>query len=358
MNFFDLGAEVLAERDRSGLRGYTRDESRWKRHVSTAAFAMTDVNDIAAPVLREWLRTMADKKAMGSGPERTLSKPTISRCMSLVSVIFNEAVERDIIQANPCIGVKQKKRVDERDTIDKWAFLLWPEQCQIAACQNIPYEDRLMIAVAEHTGMRAAEMIHLETGDVVADGNDPHIMIRFAGRDRRDRTKKLTTKSGKKREVPLLPYALDAMREWLSILPLYAPENPEGVVFPTRTGALRQSGKFFGRSDTLRNYYRAAGITLRPYLHHHALRHTFATNLISGVYGRMWRTEEIRVLLGHSSVQITERYSHLGEDAIRRAARETTVAQRASMSVPDAPDTTPDLASTDWAPDTQRELCA
>ncbi len=359
VTFLALGTEVLAQRDRDGVRGYTRDESRWHRHVSVAAFAATEVRLVTPPMLREWLRTMADKKAMGPGADRTLSRQTISRCMSLVSVIFGEAVDRDIIVANPCLGVKQKKRVDERDTVDKWSFLTWTEQCQLAACLAIPYEDRLMIAIAANTGMRQGEMSHLEIGDVFIDGDDPHIVVRIAGRDRRDRTKKLPTKSGKKREVTLLPQALDPMREWMSILSLYAPENPEGVVFPTRAGKLRQSGKFFGRSGTLRGYYAAAGITLRQYLHQHSLRHTFATNLISGVYGRMYRTEEIRILLGHSSVLVSERYAHLGPDAIRLAARETVAAQRANAGVPAAPDTMPDLASCEEStPDTRRELCA
>ncbi len=355
MIFHTLGTEVLDQRDRDGVRGYKREESRWNRHVSVAAFAHTDVKDVTPPMLRDWLRTMTDKKAMGPGEDRTLSRQTVSRCMSLVSAIFIEAVERDIIQTNPCIGVKLKKRVDERDTRDKWSFLTWAEQCQISACQAIPYEDRLMIAIAANTGMRQGEMRHLELGDVVVTGDDPHITVRIAGRDRRDPTRRLPTKSGKKRTVPLLPIAFDAMSEWLCILPMYAPENPEGVVFPSRAGKLRQSGKFFGTSKALRNYYAAAGVPLRQYLHHHALRHTFATNLITGVYGVAWRTEAIRVVLGHSSIAMTEKYAHLGEDAIRLVVRETVAAHR---GVPVAADTIRDLASCEASPETVREMCA
>jgi hypothetical protein len=113
----------------------------------------------------------------------------------------------------------------------------------------------------------------------------------------------------------------------LALLPSYAPNNPENLVFPTASGKLRQQGKPFGKSGTLRGYYRAAGIALRPHLHFHALRHTFASNLISGALGRQWSMQEVQVLMGHSSIMVTQRYAHLGEDAIAIAVRETVEAQ-------------------------------
>lgn len=266
MNFLELAEQVIAQRDRDGVRGLDRELSRWRRHVSTATFASKDVREIAPPEIREWLRTMMDKRAMGPGEERTLARQTVSRCQSLVSAIFAEAVDRDILTTNPCLGVKLKKRVDERDTREKWAFLKAEEQSLIYGCAAIPYEDRLMIQIAADTGMRQGEMRHLEIGDVFVDGMDPHITIRIAGRDRRDRTKRLPTKSGKQRSVPLFLGGLAAMRAWMDLLPAYCPSNPEGIVFPAPSGAIRHSGKFFGKSDTLRGYYRSAGIKPRPYL--------------------------------------------------------------------------------------------
>ena len=63
-----------------------------------------------------------------------------------------------------------------------------------------------------------------------------------------------------------------------------------------------------------------------------SLRHTFASNLVSGAYGRKWPLPEIQKLMGHSSVTITERYAHLGEDVIAEAVRET-IAAAATMAV-------------------------
>lgn len=338
--FLELGFDVMRRRTKDGVRGVDREWSRWRLHVATAGFAPKQIGEITTRDVREWLRVMIDKPALGPGERRTLSRQTVARCQSLVSAVFSEAIERDLRDDNPSLSAKLKKRADVRDTRDKWAFLSADEQRLIHACEAIPYEDRLMIRINIFTGMRQGELRHLPLECVKLDASPPYVEIRVAGRDKHGQP--LPTKSGKPRKVPLFKEGLAAMREWLAMLPTYAPENPHAIVFPTRRGGFRQQGKFFGRSSTLRGYYAVAGVKLRPYLHQHALRHTYATNLITGVFGRPWRLEEIQKVLGHSSITMTERYSHLGEDAIKRAARETEAAL-----APLPTDTLRDLAGID-----------
>lgn len=331
--FREHGELVLRQREIDGVRGWDREVSRWRCHVSTASFADRPIDQISARDIREWLRAMAQKEAAGPGDPRRLSRHTINRCQSLVSAIFTDALERELVGTNPCAGVRAKKRVDESDTRERWAYLTPAEQEAVRSCKAIPIEDRLAIAFCAHTGLRQGEWRHLELADLVVDGPDPHVVVRYAGRRRGE---KLPPKSGKCRTVPLLPPGLAAARAWLALLDRYAPENPERLVFPTPGGKIRQQGKPLGRTSTLREHYRAAGVKLRPHLHWHALRHTFATNLVTGVYGRMWRLEEVQVVMGHSSITITQRYAHLGEDAIKRAARETVAASTAVASPPSA----------------------
>ncbi|MBT8453680.1 MAG: tyrosine-type recombinase/integrase [Deltaproteobacteria bacterium] len=54
----------------------------------------------------------------------------------------------------------------------------------------------------------------------------------------------------------------------------------------------------------------------------HDLRHTCASHLIMGTWGRAWRLEEVQVVLGHASRTTIERYARLAPDAIRRVANE------------------------------------
>lgn len=55
----------------------------------------------------------------------------------------------------------------------------------------------------------------------------------------------------------------------------------------------------------------------------HDLRHTCGASLISGWWGRAWRLEEIKELLGHKDIAITQRYAHLAKGALLTAADET-----------------------------------
>lgn len=226
MNFLALAHEVMAQRERDGVRGLDREWSRFRCHIEPAAFAANDVAAITSPEIRTWLRTMAEKPALGYGPHRKLSRQTVSRSLSLVSAVFTEAVERELIEQNPCMGVKSRKRVDESDTREKWAYLTLDEQRAISACESIPRSDKLLILFAIHTGLRQGEQYHLELADLVTEGPDPHVVVRIGSWSKDG--KKLPPKSGKKRVVPLLPPALEVAKEWQAQLETYAPYNDDG----------------------------------------------------------------------------------------------------------------------------------
>jgi hypothetical protein len=59
--------------------------------------------------------------------------------------------------------------------------------------------------------------------------------------------------------------------------------------------------------------------------HHgfHDLRHTCASHLVSGTWGRAWRLEEVRDYLGHSNISVTQRYAHMSPQAMRAAVAST-----------------------------------
>jgi hypothetical protein len=124
------------------------------------------------------------------------------------------------------------------------------------------------------------------------------------------------------------------MREWLTLLPLYAPKNPRGLVFPSPTGCRANRRRRAVRSACpsseagpgvratrvhyiLPEWLRLAGVKRR--LRWHDLRHTCASSLVSGFWGPKWSLDEVRDHMGHSSVTVTEIYAHLDRDVEARA---------------------------------------
>ncbi len=332
MTFLELGFEVMKQRKRDGVRGLDREWSRWRLHCSTADFANRDITAIGSPDIRRWLRAMAEKQAEGAGEERKLSRQTISRCQSLVSAVFLEAVEREMIEVNPCIGVRAKRVANESDTKKKWTYLPIEDQQKIASCAAIPIEDRLAIRFAIATGLRQGEQFNLELPDLIVDGDDPHVFVRYGSRPRDGR--KMPPKSGKTRKVPLFGDGLASATEWLAMLTSFAPSNPEALVFPSAHGKRRYQGKPLGRSGTLHAHLATAGVGKCRW---HDLRHFCGSNLVTGALGRQWPLTEIRDYLGHSQVAVTERYSHGSESTLRDAARATVEAATTAAPAAAAP---------------------
>lgn len=341
--FLDFAPKVLANRQEDGIRGYKSELNRYALHIEGASFAAMPIADIKARHLREWLRDMSRKDAADTRGVRKITADTIKRSYALVSSIFTAAVEQDVIEMSPCHGVKVKKRADENSTRDKWAFLTVEEQAAIASCEAISLADRLAMRFAIATGLRQGEQFNLELTDLHVGISSPFVKVRYGSRGH------LPPKSGRTREVPLFKDGLVAAREWLYVLPTYAPENPLRLVFPSKRGTVRGVGKPLGRGTAFHDALRAAGIT-RKGPKWHSLRHTAATNLITGaIGGRRWSLDEIRVFLGHSSPTVTLRYAHLGADALKAAARETegpgiADAPMTERELPAAPDTAPDLS--------------
>jgi integrase len=152
---------------------------------------------------------------------------------------------------------------------------------------------RAMILMGLRTGLRFCELAALRWDDVDLSLGSVTVCRSMVGGD------VSAPKSNRIRHVPL---TTDLVHE-LRALPL------DGELVFTRAGRMITYRVAWKMLDDLS---RAAGI---EHVSWHDLRHTFASQLVA----RGASLLSVQKLLGHSDIQVTMRYSHLGKDALRGA---------------------------------------
>lgn len=154
--------------------------------------------------------------------------------------------------------------------------------------------DRAMLETMYGCGLRVSELVSLKSEDL----------------DLRARLVRPFGKGGKERQVPLGDGVHDTLVAYMAggRSKLLARKPPTPFLFVTRQGGPMTRHHFL---VLVKAYARQAGIsrTISP----HVLRHSFATHLLSG--GADLRA--IQEMLGHASVQTTQRYTRVDVARLR-----------------------------------------
>ena len=219
--------------------------------------------------------------------------------------VSNSTVNRELAFLSACIAWCNRelgwnlpnpipgRKLKEPEGRTRWLSLAEAEKLVDAASSNerAPYlADFLTLAL--NTGMRRGEMLGLEWRRV--DLQRRVISLEAAH-----------TKTGKSRSVPLNDNARAALINRARFRAERCPGSP--WVFANDKGARISSFK--------RSFATACRVAGIEDFRIHDLRHTCAAWLVTaGV-----PLPEVRDLLGHSSVTMTERYAHLAQENIRAA---------------------------------------
>lgn len=331
-------APTLADWGRTWLetlmnRSADDDKSRWRSLIAPAPIAKLELCAITRPdvvAYVDWLgKQKRQENAEGTGTglkhstakakgERPLSPQTKRHGLALLRRCLTAAADRGKIPSNPALGVRFPRR-DAEHIEEPWTYLEQQEIDQLLGCTLLPEEVRLRYQVMIYTGVRPSEAWAWDWADVAPwtweRGGRPAAWVR--------RGRRGPTKPGKPRQLPLLPRAAAALRR----LWMLAGKPQKGLLFPAPKGGKRgetDDGGWTPRtyeSGNVRDGHKElAGIT-RP-VRLYDLRHTFASHLASGTWGRQWTLEEIMEVMGHSSITVTQRYAHL-RGALHSAAAAT-----------------------------------
>lgn len=222
--------------------------------------------------------------------------------LAVLSRLLKGAVRAQLIPANPA-QLARRPVPEPQLNLRSRALTAAEVPAVLAAVPPGPYRNYLAGLI--YTGMRANEAAALQVGDVDVASRSIHVHRSFST-NLEGKIQEYTPKSHKERDVPipaaLVPHLLEAMEgKARSALVFTGPRggriNGSNVRRAVKWGTVKE---LLDRDD-----YRI-----------HDLRHTLATLLFDGGTS----ANDVQAIMGHSTLQMTERYSRARSDAARRGA--------------------------------------
>jgi len=203
-----------------------------------------------------------------------LSGPRVNRYLASLSKMFNLGIRWGLTDRNPVKGIEKY-----RENPGRLRYLSQVEIARLLLACRPDLRDAVTVAVS--TGLRKSEQFNLTWADL--DLEQRLIFIR-------------DSKSGKARQVPMSDRVLEVFKRMR--------ESRTGeVVFPSAQSMMRTAWE---------KTRKRAGLTGPAHVRWHDLRHTFASHLaMAGA-----SIPKLQQLLGHATIQMTMRYSHLSRETL------------------------------------------
>ncbi|MGC4047870.1 MAG: tyrosine recombinase [Armatimonas sp.] len=252
------------------IKAYSEDLTQFAEWVNLAPTQVTQEQT------RAWVAHLTT--------ERDLARASVARKAASLRAFYTFLQRKGAVARNPVEGVILPKRrqplpkVLSEDAIED--LLATPES----------HRDRAILEVLYGAGLRASELVGLDTTDIQRDGEEGIVRVRHG-------------KGGKERLALLGSRAMAA-------IDLYLGRERQTLARPESKDALflnRFGGRLTDRS--LRRLFDkycdqvAADHKITP----HSLRHTFATHLLDN--GADLRV--VQELLGHADIGTTQIYTHV-----------------------------------------------
>lgn len=303
-------------------------------------FGNRRINAIAPADVRTWVHTLLARK---------LAPPTIKHHVWVLRQIFGMAAEDRAITYNPALGFKlpTDKAVGRLKPEPRF---LSPEEVEaVAAKLDTTHPYGLLVRFTAWTGLRAGEVAGLNVADV--DLMRKTVLVRRT----RERIGGVwiehTPKSGKPRNVPLVPWLVDDLRAYLAQhpratepnAPLWPGGRSGGYTYGKRAEGSPQNGSIdYSEPWERGTFYRsrfvpaciAAGVASTGKgngVRFHDLRHSYASICAS----RGVSSPQVAQWMGHASDVITRQiYTHLFETDTAAAAQAMAVGGRPTTTPP------------------------
>ena len=291
ITFEDMIEKYKAEK--ADKRSLKRDELSFKYLLPAFQFRYLDqitTKDIEAYKKNRRMDLKKTKRAKNSKVQpMQISGATVNREMALLKCLFNVAIQMNHLIRNPVMAVKFFPESGKRG--DRVLSGLEYEQIRAAAAPHF----QPIFDVAFFTGLRKGDILNLRPSDIDFDKGIIQVMM---------------LKTADPVVIPIHPYLEPILRQAIGAA---GPDAP--FVFmsfrPKRDGSISKIGDI---KNAFRGALKRAGLADKGYCFHD-LRRTFASIL----YSKGVPLLTISKLLGHRSVQTTERYLNVKLEEKRQA---------------------------------------
>lgn len=225
---------------------------------------------------------------------------TVNRHLSAIRGLYKWMLSQGLVDSDAAAALASPKIARSLPrTMGDDDVLALLDTCDTTTAEGV--RDAAFLELLYASGARISEVARLDVGDI----DFAQAQVRLFG------------KGSKERVVPLYPRALQAIRTYLgaarSELAAKARGEKTAALFVSTRGNRMSAAALrtrFERCVSLAGI--DAGIT--P----HAMRHTYATELLSG--GADLRS--VQELLGHESLATTQIYTHLSVERLKEATRQ------------------------------------
>ncbi len=279
MNFIKLEKRMAL----NSVEAYERDLTDFLEYLDSRGICLTQADSVNV-----------SEYVIHLSRDKNFSDRSLARAISSIRGFFKFLLEDDYIipeMLEILEPVKLKKALP--------VFLTYEELQRLFSVVDTStasgFRDRTILELFYSSGLRVSELIDLKLGNIF-------------------RKKQLLLVFGKGSKERVVPYSDDAavyLHEYIDRMRhqlMKKGDFNEYVFLNNRGGQLTRQGVW----KKLKEFAVLAGITkdISP----HKLRHTFATHLLEG--GADLRS--VQMLLGHSSINTTEIYTHVEQEAIHR----------------------------------------
>jgi integrase len=313
----EAGKLWLASREAAGIERGTLQNYRahLDNHI-TPLIGATKLTALTVPFIREYEDRLRQDR----------SPAMVRRILVSLSGILSDAEDRGLVAQNVVRNRRSRNNghaeARQNRRLEIGVDIPSPSEVRaIIARLEGGSRNRPLLLTAIFTGLRASELRGLHWADVDLARGVLHV------RQRADRfgTMGAPKSAAGRRNVPLLPMVVNALKEWR----LACPRDESDLVFPGERGPLVLTTiiQFIWHPAQI-----AAGVVAKDgsakYSGLHALRHFYASWCINrrADGGLELPIKVVQARLGHASIQMTaDRYGHLfprGDDGAEMAAAE------------------------------------